>query len=286
MARSIAQKNTNLEQTIRNFEGRFSQADLRLADMLLSNLGHSAYLSANQVAREAGVHPTSAVRFARKLGYRDYSDLREQLRQNLLEADAEPAKRVKQRLSQMTEHILVGLVQSEIRALEQLPQQVTQEQIEHAVRCIQQAKRIVICGTGHASALVELLSLRLERSGYNAIARNRFDWRTSEAIAHLAPNDTVVIFALRRSSSALESLLGYCAQQQLQSVVISDQKNPSLRPNVHLSATRGAEGESQSLTVPMTICNAIILELARLDNGQSVKALDRIGQVRHQLKWD
>ena len=35
----------------------------------------------------------------------------------------------------------------------------------------------------------------------------RFDWRTSEAVADLEPNDLVIAFALRRTSKPLEQLL-------------------------------------------------------------------------------
>ena len=52
------------------------------------------------------------------------------------------------------------------------------------------------------------------------------------------------------------------------------------------AASRGGAGESQSLTVPMAVCNTLILELSRIDGGHSLGALDRLLDLRTVLAPD
>jgi len=51
-------------------------------------------------------------------------------------------------------------------------------------------------------------------------------------------------------------------------------------PDHQILVSRGDPGESQSLVVPMTIANAIILDLASIDNGRSIDALKAFRSFR------
>jgi DNA-binding MurR/RpiR family transcriptional regulator len=275
---------SDLRQQIDALGPRLSDADRRLASVLLADPTQTSYLSANEAARRAGIHPTSAVRFARKLGYENYSDLRSQLRAQLMRQEAEPATRVRQRLSRAAGGaVLSSLVQSEVRSLQALPAQVPAAALEGAARLLAKAPRILLCGTGHAAALVSLLEMRLKRSGYVAQGLDRTDWRTVEALAQLQKGDLLLAFVLRRCAKPMQQLLAEAVQRGLHTVLVSDLHAQPVTPSVLLAASRGAEGESQSLTVPMTICNALILELARVDEGASVRALERLAQARSAL---
>jgi len=44
--------------------------------------------------------------------------------------------------------------------------------------------------------------------------------------------------------------------------------------------SRGPPGESQSLVVPMTVANAVILDLAAIDDGRSIQSLAAFREFR------
>ena len=52
------------------------------------------------------------------------------------------------------------------------------------------------------------------------------------------------------------------------------------KPDLHIVAPRGGAGESQSLVAPMTVMNAIVLELAVIDDGRSLRALERYADLK------
>lgn len=58
-----------------------------------------------------------------------------------------------------------------------------------------------------------------------------------------------------------------------------------VEPALHRSITvsRGGAGQSQSLVVPMTVANAVILDLASIDGGRSFRALEEFRSFRTTL---
>jgi len=277
----------DLRQIVEGFEGRLSDTDRKLAQFLLSDPAQGSYLSANEAARNAGTHPTSAVRFARKLGFGNYTDLRAHLRRAVLQYDIDSAARMRRRLSRMTEGgILDALIESEVRALRAIPKHVTRDRLDAGVQALIAANTVMIMGTGHASVLVDLLTLRLRRSGYLAVGLTQLDWQARDAMARLGAGDAVVAFAFRRISRRLAGFLRYAGKIGVKTILISDLVGATHRPrpDVVLAASRGDIGESQSLTVPMALCNTLVLELARRDGGRSVQALDHLADVRQRLR--
>lgn len=274
-----------LQEIVENYDGSLTKADRKVVDELLSNPREGAFLSLPELANRAEVHPTSAVRLARKLGYSGYPELRSQLQTELLDVPSS-AERVRERLEQMSRgSILEALVHSEIAALEQLPQILDQASIDASVHAIMNARRIHVFGRNHAIALMHLLTLRLQRSGYPARRFERFGPELADDLLDLGPTDLVIAFAYTQPPPDLEKVLSYAEKVGAKSIVICDHSGAVLRPgpDIMLAASRGGRGESQSLTVPMAICNTIILELTRRDKGKSLQNLERLDQLENEF---
>ncbi len=64
---------------------RLTDADARLLDVLIQDPIRGAMENGKDVSFRAGVHPASAVRLARRLGFKGYPEFRSFLQANLLE---------------------------------------------------------------------------------------------------------------------------------------------------------------------------------------------------------
>jgi DNA-binding MurR/RpiR family transcriptional regulator len=271
----------DLRTAIRQAQANLTASDRRLADALLADPAHVSYLSANEAAKRAGVHPTSAVRFARKLGYRDYSDLRDHLRNTVMGSNGAPAQRMEARLARANRlGAIHTVIDSDIRALQRLPQQVTDQQISTFVRAVMRANSVLVCGIGYAGILASYLALRMRRSGYPAIGLDRIDWRSEDEIAATKKGGLIICIAFRQTEKAMTAIISKAKALGMKTALITDSALTESSPDLTLAADRGGQGEAETLAVPMALCNAIILELARLDEGRSVTALDRLATVR------
>lgn len=274
-----------LQEVVEQYHGRLTKTDRKVVEELLSNPREGAFLSLPELATRAAVHPTSAVRLAKKLGFNGYPELRSQLQAELLDVPP-PAERVRQRLAHMGgRSILAALVASEIAALRRLPDLIDQADIEQAARAIIRARRIFVFGRNHAAALMQLLTLSLTRSGYAARRVERYGMELADDLLDLSAKDLVIGFSFTKPPEDLQAALGYAKNSGAKTVVISDHTGATLRPrpDILLAASRGARGESQSLTVPMAVCNTLILEISRLDRGRSLKQLEKLDALERRF---
>ena len=278
---------TALLQAVADYPNSLTEADERLVRVLLANPTESAFLSAAALSQRAGVHQASAVRLAQKLGYAGYPELRTALQADLVKA-SEPAERVRKRLRQMENDILGPLVSSEAEALLALPNHVTQAQLEAAARLLIDADRVLLFGRGHATALVDLLDRRLRRSGFYTLPLPYEGRDLAEHLLSMKPADVVLGLAFHRTPPGLLPMLEHASSIGARTLVVSDLLGPLLRPQptLLLSAPRGEEAEFQTLSVPMTLLNALVLTIAQLDDNRSLQALDSLSDLIERFSDD
>jgi DNA-binding MurR/RpiR family transcriptional regulator len=270
-----------LKQAIESFTGHFTDADQRIIKQLLAHPVSASFLSAAELASRVGVHEASAVRLAQKLGYRGYPELRAALQADLTN-DAAPAERVRRSLAHAEDTtVLQSLIANEVAALQNIAEHIQQPQLDEASLVLRHARRVFVFGRGHATILVELMDRRLRRSGVDTVRLHATGRDLAEHLLTLNTADVVLAFAFHREPSDLATLLENSATVGARTIVISDTLGPLIRPrpDILLTAPRGIEGEFQSLGVPMTICNALVLTMTRLDNGASLDALNRLADL-------
>ena len=94
--------------------------------------------------------------------------------------------------------------------------------------------------------------------------------------------DVVVIFSFRRAPSAYAALVESAREAGVYVMVIAGASGALLSPAPDLlfSIPRGSDRDSfQTLTVPMAICNAIVLAAAAQSREVSLRMLERLGTL-------
>lgn len=272
----------SLKTTVETYRGTLTASEKRLVHALLSDPTEAALLSAAELSARAEVHQATAVRLAQKLGYRGYPELRAQLQSDLLKG--EPAARLQRRLERSEGGVLEALISSEIAALQALTSYVSQAQLDEAARLLIGARRVFLFAQGHATSLAELLSRRLRRSGFEVGVLSPFGRDLAEGVLALGEGDALLAFAFHREPKGLGALLAHAQGVGARTVLVSDLLGTTLRPapDVLLAAPRGAEQEFTTLSVPMALVNALVLTVAQLDDGRSVRSLERLaGLLAH-----
>jgi DNA-binding MurR/RpiR family transcriptional regulator len=273
-------------QTVEACGADLTPVERRVADALLAARAEAAFLPVAEMARRAGADPAAAVRLARKLGYAGYRALKSALQTELLTRDQPSHRRLERRVAPLEGGaILSSMIDAEIAGLEGLRRQLDEAALMGAAHALRKAGRTFVYGQGHATALVDLLTRRLNRHGYVASAMREGEWGAAEAIAPLARGDALVVFAFYDVPPLVPALIGHAARRSAASVLISDLPGarPGPKPDHSLTATRGRAGESHTLGVPMLIVTALTLALARIDGGKSMAALSRLDTLKADL---
>ncbi len=275
-----------LSDLISRHSTRLTDADTRLLDVLIQDPIRAALENGKDVSSRAGVHPASAVRLARRLGFKGYPEFRGFLQSSLTEGGGDfenPAARMAARLVKAESNgLLASVLDSEIAALQQARNSVSDADIRAFSTCLRDSRRVFVFGRGHFAALSSLIALRLNRSGYEAIDLASQMHQLAEVLSTLSAEDVVLLLAFRRAPPLLQEVRDIASQRGAITLAVTDVGGTRIEPPAdhQILVSRGEPGESQSLVVPMTIANAIILDLASIDNGRSIKSLGEFKSFR------
>jgi DNA-binding MurR/RpiR family transcriptional regulator len=288
--RTTLKEEISLQNIVESYEGKLTKVDRQLRNAILGQPTQSAFLSGSDLAEGVGVHPSSTVRLAHKLGFSGYPQLREKIRQGITSSST-PDIRMRRRLDHLeSSSVLGGLIETEIATLQQLVQAIPQERIEQAARMITQADTVYLYGRGSSMPLVNLLDRRLRRAGKRVISISGLQRReAAERFLALSKNDVVFSFAFRSKESAPASLpvvFDHAKKLGAKTILVSDALGSTFRPrpDVMFHASRGEDEEFVTITAPMLICDAIALTMMKIDGGKSMESLKSLNELRNTFE--
>lgn len=238
--------------------------------------------TASGLARRIGVHEATASRLAKKLGYPNYAGFRAAIQEEFI-VRTDPATRVRNTLQQTSEAgLITDLVSREIEALAGLQRYVDDAKLLSAARALLKARRIYVFARGNAEALAVLIDRRLRRMGRDTIMLAGEGRDLAEQVLGMNGDDAIIAFAFRRQPNHYAALLNRARAMSATSVVISGSVGPSLVPagdHLLFAPRTGSQDAFQTLTVPMAICNALVLAMAKEDPKASLQYLEILGQL-------
>jgi DNA-binding MurR/RpiR family transcriptional regulator len=273
---------TSVIDRFRDVAEQLTPAEHLLIKQILAAPRDVALGTASDLAHSIGVHEATASRLAKKLGYPNYAGFRAAIQQDFI-VRADPAERVRNTLRRGTEAgLLSDLIRREIEALARLDQYVDDETVLAAAQALVGARRIHIFASGNAQALAVLMERRLRRMG-RAVDLLTGDGRDlAEQVLGLDGQDVLLSFAFRRQPRHYAPLLDRVRAVGATSVVVAGTVGPALSPAAdHLlfAPRAGAQDAFQTLTVPMAICNALVLAMAKLDPSVALENLEALGRL-------
>ncbi|MCA0920698.1 MurR/RpiR family transcriptional regulator [Pseudooceanicola nanhaiensis] len=278
-----------LDDLITRHSDQLTEADTRILDVMVRDPIRAAMENGKEVSFRAGVHPASAVRLARRLGFKGYPEFRAFLQQRLVEGKGEfddPTARIAARLARAGDSgLLASVLDSEITALETLRASVTDADIRGFSEALLGARRIFMVGQSHAATLCHLVALRLRRSGYDAVDLSLMQHQWLEQVAGMTGDDVMWLINFRKRPEAVARIMQVAAARGATTLALTDMRGATLDPppDRHIAVSRGEAGESQSLVVPMTVTNTVILDLATIDDGRTMRALAEFRDMRERL---
>lgn len=103
-----------------------------------------------------------------------------------------------------------------------------------------------------------------------------------EKLQLLQAGDVVLVAGFHHVRPEIIAVLDHARALDCRSILLTDTLGPALRdkPDVILAARRGPVSTFHSLTVPMSILNALILAVAMARPDESLAALNRLQKLR------
>jgi DNA-binding MurR/RpiR family transcriptional regulator len=266
---------------------QLTKSEKRIANYLNQNQDEAAFLSAGEIADRLQLSEATMVRFARSLGFDGYPTMRVALQDNFRHRMTHSA-RLRSRLEDLRSagDIFERLVASEMDYLTEALQTIDRNALNAAVELLRTHPRVFVFGLGPSLSLVDLLEIRLTRSARHVIPLNTSGREMLEPMLLMNGSDLLIAIGFFNLTPNLQMVLEYANQIKTPVILLTDTLGPMLgdKADIVLAARRGPVSSFHSLTVPMTIINALLLALTAADQEKVMTNLDHLDQLRERLK--
>ena len=282
---------TDFNQLIATHYNDLTKSEKRIADFMRRSLDEAAFQSAAEIAGQLELSEATMVRFARTLGFESYPALREALQENYRHRMTHSA-RLRSRLDDLREagDIFERMVASEIDYLTEALQTLDRNALNAAVDLLRTHQRVFVFGLGPSVSLVELLQIRLTRAARHVVLLNTSGQEILEPLMLMNSDDLLIAIGFFNLTPTLQMVLDYANQHKTPVILVTDILGPLVgdKADVVLSARRGPVSAFHSLTVPMTVINALLLALSSVDQEHVMTHLDTLDQMRGKLRsaWE
>lgn len=261
---------------------RMTATDQKMITALLDRREELVFLSGPQLAERIDVHGAAPTRLAQKLGYKGFPELRSALQEDML--NAQSAAHRMQRSVNSTEqgNYLSDLIASEVTALQNLEELISQSAVDEAADAIFSAKKVFLFAQGHALPVAQFLGRRLDRFGMTTVILTGRGHDMAERLVSISKDDVVVAMAFRKQPSTYEPMMQHVRAVGARSILVSDLAGLIMTPEADmvLAAPRGRSGsEFQTPTVPLVIVSSILLTMAARHEGGAIGALEKLSAL-------
>jgi len=286
MEEEIIQRPDFTQLTAEHYD-QLTKSEKRIADYMRQNQDEVAFLSAAEIAKQLDLSEATMVRFSRALGFDSYPAMREVLQAKFRNLATHSA-RLRSRLDDLREagDIFERLVASEIAFMTESLQTLDRDALNAAVELLRTHQRVFVFGLGPSVSLVELLEIRLTRSARHVIPLNTSGQEMLEPMLLMNSNDLLIAIGFFNMTPTLQMVLDYANEHKTPVILVTDTLGPMVgdKADIVLAARRGPVSAFHSLTVPMTILNALLLALSLVDQEKVMTNLDKLDQLRERLK--
>jgi DNA-binding MurR/RpiR family transcriptional regulator len=280
----------DFQQRLESYLPTLTKSQQRIASYLLASYDEAAFLSAAEVANRLDLSEATMARFAQAVGYEDYRELRRCL-QELFRSRATPASRLQHKLTELASsqgHVLTKVLAMELQYLTEASQSIDLADFDRAVDILLSGERFFVFASGPSGILADLATWRFRRLGIPTIAMTESGRHLLENLQLLRPGDAMLVAGFQHLTPELVAVLDHATATGCPSILLTDILGPLLgdKADVTLAARRGPVSTFHSLTVPMSVLNALILAVAMAKPDESLTALNRLQQLRNTSGLD
>ena len=274
----------DISQRIRFYYGKLSKGQKLIANVILNDYDKAADMTASRLGQLVGVSESTVVRFANQLGYEGYSEFQHAV-QELARTRLTPIQRIeltKKRLGRG--NILEKVMESDIAKLKYTMDNIDIEAFYATVDALLSAKTIYIMGARSTEPIAKMLYYNLSLIFDNVrFIESKSTAEVFEQMFTIGKSDILVAFSFPRYSSMMVNAVKYAVNNSAKVAVITDsQISPLVEYATYLlKAQSDMASFMDSLVAPLSIINAIIVEITNRKEKEITERFDRLEKV-----WD
>ena len=271
------------EQIKRHFPA-FSKGQKKIANAILYDYDKVAYMTAARFGQFVGVSESTVVRFAISLGYDGYSEFQRAV-QDLVRTRLTPNQRI-----EITKQLTRGgdaiekVMESDILKIRSSMEKLDREVFHKAVDALLAAKTVYIVGARSSELLARTLFYNLSLIFDNVkLVLPSSPAEVFEQMFSIGQEDLLFAFSFPRYSTKMIHAVHFAKKNGARVIVMTDSDRSPLAEEADflLKARSDMMSYMDSLVAPISIINAIIVEITNRREALITQRFDRLEKI-----WD
>ncbi len=273
----------SIDNLIRSRLNEFTATEKKIANFFLDEQNEIAFLSIHDLADQLMVGRASIIRFANKLGFKGYLELRREISARL-QKNITPLEKYKIMLNNPKKELnsINEIAENEVGNINFVLNNFDKKAFEHAVEIINKAKNVYIIGFNLSSFLAGITSYLMQRIGLRSFPVNLGGFSFLEQLVNVSKDDALIAFSLPPYSRETIEATDFARKQKCKIISFT---NSFTSPIVALSdVTLRIQTDSKILT--NSISSAIVLiytlinELASKNKNHSMEVINKVISLR------
>ncbi|WP_320822804.1 MurR/RpiR family transcriptional regulator [Reinekea sp.] len=267
-----------LKASITGNQKTLSKRLFQVAQYLLDHPNEIAFGTVVVIARDAGVHPSTLVRFANAFGYSGFSEMQSLFKQQLrLEA---PSYGDRMRIARASDGDQadtspIGLLRqfssANSAALDQLVSDVDLDQLDRAGQLLQAAGTIYVMGVRRAFVVASYFGYALRHAERRAFLIDGVGGLTQEQASSMASNDVLIAISFYPYGPETQSVARDAMARGIPVVLITDSELSPLAADATsvLAVQEASIHGIRSLSASLCVAQALAVGLTGPDRGDA-----------------
>ncbi|CAG9296321.1 MurR/RpiR family transcriptional regulator [Celerinatantimonas diazotrophica] len=219
-----------LQEDIRTRYDSLSKRLKQVAQYILDNSNSIPFDTIASIADKASVPPSTLIRFANAFGFDGFNEMKQVFRQNLMEdtvSYTERARLYRQMAGDSKVHetpmeILNTFGMVNAKALQQLPGQIDPEQLNEAVKLLDESTNIYVIGLRRSFSIASYLTYALRHLERRAFLIDGLGGMFKEQLGMIQPTDVVIAISYSPYSQEVLDLVSLGAKNGAKQIAITD----------------------------------------------------------------
>ena len=277
---------TRLALRIQEAFEALSPSEQKLGALILERQDEMLTYSATELAAQAGVSKSTAARLFRSLGYRDFTEVRLQVREErnrTAPVQHIPVAQDSRFVANSPSHHL----QTEIANLTRTFEGLRSDTLGEAAEVLAEAQRLWIIGLGTEEGLARYARLVLARIRPNVQLLGPHAGALAEDLAMAGPRDALLVIALRPWLKMLRQILGYAKTTRVKAVMVTDPTGTAAAGRlgaIALPCYASSQGPLQSHTAVTSMLHLLTAATAGRLGPSASQRVDLVAEIHDELE--
>ncbi len=257
-----------------------------VADFLLEHLDEAALLSLPELAERSGISEATVVRFARRLGFSGFSELRLQFLQMLHAQTARRRHGVARSLPGASGGELVeAVLRRETENIHQTFSELDLKRFRSAAKTLHAADHVYLFGLGISAVLADLARYWLVTVGLRASVLSGRVTNPEEEASVIRRRDVLMTFSFPPYSRATIDMVQNLKRRGVRTIVISDRYTApaALAASVSLTVRTQNVLINNAIGAVSLLLNALVTQTAIAVQGNGAEALSEVNRMRARM---